>query len=93
MIVSDVGRQQLAVRRQMRELHAKGYERISCAFGIGNLWELDRGYRCAWKITDAIIGMDGKSIFVKAEPPVSRCTTTVTTVTEAEITLTSGKGK
>jgi len=71
MLMTDVTKNSLAIRRQMRNLHAKGYERISCAFGIGNLWELDRGGRYRWKITDAIVGLDGKSVFVKAEPPTA----------------------
>lgn len=69
MTMNDMVREQLAVRRQMRDLHGKGYERISCAFGIGDLWQLDRGARYRWKITDAVVGLDGKSVFVKAEPP------------------------
>ena len=40
------------------------------AFGIGKLWELDRGGRIGWKVVDAVVGADGRSVFVKAEPPV-----------------------
>lgn len=69
MKISEFTREQLAIRRQMRDLHSKGYERISCAFGVGKLWELDRGGRVGWKITEAVIGLDGKSVYVKAEPP------------------------
>jgi len=65
MTMNDFVRDQLAVRRQMRDLHGKGYERISCAYGVGQLWELDRGCRVSWKIIDAVIGADGKSVFVK----------------------------
>jgi hypothetical protein len=71
MIVSDFTREQIAVRRQMRDLHSRGYERISCAFGVGKLWELDRGCRVGWKITDAVIGLDGKSVYVMTAPPRS----------------------
>jgi hypothetical protein len=71
MRMNDLAREQVAIRRQMLELHAKGYERISCAFGVGKLWELDRGARYQWKIVDAVIGKDGKSVFVKAEPPTT----------------------
>jgi hypothetical protein len=69
MQITEFTRNALAIRRQMRDLHDKGYERISCAHGIGNLWELDRGYRYQCKIVDAVIGFDGKSVFVKVEAP------------------------
>lgn len=67
MKITDLTKSALARRRQERDLKRRGYEQITCTFGIGNLWELDRGYRQNWRLTDAVLGVDGKSIFVRAE--------------------------
>lgn len=74
MKVTSFTRGALAYRRQKRELTAKGYEQISCTHGIGRLWELDRGYRREFKLVDAILGVDGKSVYVKATPSSSQST-------------------
>lgn len=67
MRVSQLTREALASRRQYRDLTKRGYELISCKFGVGRLWELDRGYRLDWHLTDAVLGVDGKSVYVRAE--------------------------
>lgn len=59
-------RQNLAKRRQARDLLAKGYEEVG--EGGGRLWELYRGYRTNHRIVDAVVAADGKSVFVKIEP-------------------------
>jgi hypothetical protein len=71
MLVTDFTRRAIAYRRQRRDLLAKGYEQITCKFGVGDLWQLDRGYRYDWRLTDCVLGVDGKSVYVKAEPPVA----------------------
>lgn len=68
MRVTDFTRRALAYRRQERDMKRRGYEQITCTFGIGNLWELDRGGRQNWRLTDAVLGVDGKSIYVLAVP-------------------------
>lgn len=67
MKVSDITRRALHMRRFDREMKAAGYEQITCKFGIGNLWELDRGCRTEAHIVDAKVGADGKSVWVKVE--------------------------
>lgn len=67
MKVNNITRHAFRIARQKRELIAKGYERVG-ADHPGKLWELDRGWRHDREIVDAIIGADGKSIFVKIEP-------------------------
>lgn len=66
MHVTDLTRDHLAFRRQSRDLRAKGYEIVGERGG--SLWELYRGSRVNHRIVDAIIGADGKCIFVKIEP-------------------------
>lgn len=68
MLVTDTTRKALAYRRQKRDMTRRGYEQITCAFGVGQLWELDRGGRWHWRIVDAVVGVDGKTIYAKAEP-------------------------
>jgi hypothetical protein len=66
MKVNDVTRRILAWRKQNRDLLAKGYEEVG--EGGGKLWELYRGGRSRHRIVDAIIAVDGKSVYVKCEP-------------------------
>lgn len=68
MKFTELTKQSLAYRRQRKEMVSKGYEEITMAFGIGNLWELDRGGRYDFRLVDAVLGTNGKSVFVKAEP-------------------------
>jgi hypothetical protein len=56
----------LAMRRQQRELYAKGYEYVG--EGGGKLWEIYRGGRCGQRITDAIVDVAGMGVYVKIEP-------------------------
>ena len=67
MLVTACTKKALAGRRQKRDLLKRGYEEITCASGIGRLWELDRGARRGWQIVDAIVGVNGLSVFVKTE--------------------------
>lgn len=69
MKVTDRTRSILAYRRQERDLTRRGYEQITCKWGVGELWQLDRGSRCDWRLKDAILGVDGKSVYVLAAPP------------------------
>ena len=66
MKVADLTKDFLAFRRQSRDLTAKGYEVIGERGG--RLWELYRGGRVNCRIVDAIVGADGKCVFVKIEP-------------------------
>lgn len=68
MKVTQITRDAFHYRRQKRRLERQGYEQITCAFGIGNLWQLDRGSRYNWRIVEAVVGVDGESVFVKAVP-------------------------
>lgn len=63
MRVTEVTRRILASRRQDRDLTAKGYEEVG--EGGGLLWQLYRGGRMHCRIVDAIISVDGKSVYVK----------------------------
>ena len=67
MLVTELTRNVLKSRKQARDLKQRGYEIITCKFGIGDLWQLDRGYRVHQRIVDAVVGEDGKSVFVKVE--------------------------
>jgi len=66
MKMGPVAKEHLAFRRQNRDLTAKGYEIVGERGG--RLWELYRGYRVDHRIVDAVVGADGKCIFVKIEP-------------------------
>lgn len=68
MKITDLTRSSLAYRRQRRDLTRKGYECMSCNAGVGRLWELDRGSRQNWRLVDAVLGVDGKSVYVLARP-------------------------
>jgi hypothetical protein len=72
MLVTAFTRSALAYRRQRRDLERRGYEQITCCHGVGKLWELDRGYRQDWRLVDAVLGVDGKSVYVLARPPAWR---------------------
>lgn len=65
MRVNETTRRALAVRRQRRDLVAQGYEEVG--EGGGRLWELERGGRIGHRITDAIIAIHGRSVYVKIE--------------------------
>ncbi len=68
MKVNELTKRVLAARRQRRDMTLDGYEEITMTFGIGRLWELDRGCRIGWKLVDAKLGVDGRSVYVKAAP-------------------------
>lgn len=46
-------------------MKARGYEEVGD--NGGKLWELQRGYRIFHIITDVVIGIDKKSLWVKIE--------------------------
>lgn len=52
-------------RRFVKNMLSKGYEEVG--EDGGKLWELYRGYRTAYRITDAIVAPLGRSVFVKIE--------------------------
>jgi hypothetical protein len=65
MKVTDRTRRVLAHRRAIRRLEADGYEEVN-SHG-GRLWELDRGWRQKYEITDVVIGPNRKTLWVKVE--------------------------
>lgn len=67
MIVTEHTKFILAIARQRRDLYAKGYEEVG--ENGGKLWELYRGARCNHRITDAVVAVHGKSVYVKVEAP------------------------
>jgi hypothetical protein len=63
MKVTDLTRSRLLERRTRRTLLAHGFEEVG--EGGGRLWELYRGARIGFKITDVRIAPEGRSVFVK----------------------------
>lgn len=70
MKVTGLTKRFLASRRQRRQLIAKGYEEVG--EGGGLLWQLERGGRIGHRIVDAIIAVEGRSVYVKIENPLDR---------------------
>ena len=66
MLESQRSKDIIAVRRDMRDRKRGGYEYLG--EGGGNIWELYRGYRYNHVITEAIIAVDGKGVWVKTAP-------------------------
>lgn len=66
MKVTAYTRATLRIRRERRRLFALGYEEVGDNGGM--LWEIHRGGRMGQRITDAVVGPDGLSVFVKIEP-------------------------
>lgn len=62
MKVSKLTSEALAERRQKRDLMANGF-----AFIPEPIWELHRGGRTRERISNVVISIDGKSLFVKTE--------------------------
>jgi hypothetical protein len=65
VVVTEITRKSLAIRRQRRDLLAIGYEEVG--EGGGLLWQLERGARQSQRIVDAVISVGGKSVFVKIQ--------------------------
>lgn len=65
VVVTEITRRSLAIRRQRRDLQAAGYEEVG--ENGGNLWQLERGGRYHQRIVDAIVSAGGKSVFVKIQ--------------------------
>ena len=63
MKVTDLTRDTLRLRRSKRGLLSRGYEEVG--ENGGRLWELHRGSRQHMRIVDAVVALDGKSVFVK----------------------------
>ena len=59
MIVTDLTRRALAVRREQKALEAQGYRRHETD------WEIHRGFRYKEVIVDAKISIDGKYVYTK----------------------------
>ena len=66
MNVTEVTKSRLAKRREHRDRLANGWEYVNC--NGGNLWELDRGYRSGWVITDVDIADNRVGLWVKTKP-------------------------
>ena len=69
MLVNEATRRGLAIRRERRVMVAQGWEEISCASGIGDLWKLDRGARIGERIVETTLGISGLSVWVRTEKP------------------------
>ncbi len=70
MIVTPYVSTALAYRRTARQrerLFALGYEEVDDSGG--RLWQLNRGGRFDHRITDVVIAVSGKSLFVRIEKP------------------------
>ncbi len=59
MLVSKITREELKQRRMMRDMQAKGYERIN------GPWNVFNGPRPDYKITDVVIDANGRNVWVK----------------------------
>ena len=66
MRVTNFTRRALAVRRDDRDMTAKGYAKVGPWVGI--LWDLSCGVRSNHRITDVRIHADGKQLWVLTEP-------------------------
>lgn len=65
MKVTAATKRALADRRDDRDKLASGWERVGERGG--KLWELYRGYRIGYKITDVRIAADGRSLWIKTQ--------------------------
>ena len=63
MKVTALTKRNLHIRRERKRLFAEGYEEIG--ENGGRLWELYRGFRIGYVITEVVIGPDGCSLFIK----------------------------
>lgn len=70
MLESQRSKEIIAVRRDIRDRHKQGYEYLG--EGGGKIWELQRGRRWDHVITDAVIALDGKGVWVKTAPKSSQ---------------------
>lgn len=64
MIVTEVTRNRLAVRRFHRDMKKQGYRPVD-EFGCAVIWEMSRGSITNHKIKDVVIDIEGKSLWVK----------------------------
>lgn len=65
----------VAIRRDRRNRERDGWEYVG--EGGGKLWELNRGCRIGYKITEVAIAKDGRGVWIKTSaslpsPPASR---------------------
>lgn len=63
MIGTDWQKRVLAVRRDQRDRPKEGWEFVDDRGG--KLWELQRGYRIGYRITDVRISADGLGLWIK----------------------------
>lgn len=63
MIKSDWQKRVLAARRDRRDRIKEGWEFVG--EGGGKLWELYRGCRIGYRITDVRISADGLGVWIK----------------------------
>lgn len=69
MKVTGLTKRALAVRRELRDLPKAGWERVG--EGGGRLWELVRGSRIGYQITETRISADGVSVWVRVVDPLN----------------------
>lgn len=70
MKVNRLTRSALRCRRDERDMTANGWERVDERGG--QLWELHRGRRMGYVITDVRIAADGISLWIKTKDVGSR---------------------
>ena len=63
MIVTKFTKRALSIRRERRDMLKCGWEYVS--EGGGRLWELHRGYRIGFVISEVRIAADGLGLWVK----------------------------
>lgn len=63
MLVTEVTRRNLNIRREKRDLPRDGWDYVY--EGGGPLWELTRGCRISHAITDVRIAACGKALWIK----------------------------
>jgi hypothetical protein len=70
MKITNKTKEVLRCRRERRRLLAEGYEEVG--EGGGRLWELYRGRRVGYVITDVKIAPEGLSLFIKTVDTVKK---------------------
>jgi hypothetical protein len=70
MIGSAFQKRVLASRREHRDLPKQGWEYLG--EGGGKLWELYRGYRIGYEITEVRIAASGTALWIKTEDKSGR---------------------
>ncbi len=69
MKVTAFTKRALRIRRERKRLFAEGYEEVGENGGL--LWQLYRGHRIGYVITEVVVGPDGLSLFIKTRDTVT----------------------